>query len=50
MSNDLFTALLMPFVDIAQNFVDASFTILSLFGFSAPSVSAILNSLLGIGA
>jgi|GEM_PF-1906674 len=50
MSNDLFTALLMPIVDIAQNFVDASFTILSLFGFSAPSVSAILNSLLGIGA
>ena len=48
MGNDLLTTLFSPFVDLAQNFVDVSFAVLALFGFTAPNVSAIINSLFGI--
>lgn len=47
---DLLSAFLNPFLGIAQQFVDASFAVLSLFGFTAPNITEVFNSLLGIAA
>lgn len=47
MVSDLVTTLLSPVVAMMQNFLDASFTVLNLFGFSAPNVNSIITSLLG---
>ena len=47
MLTDLINTFLNPFLSILQNFVDASFTVVSLFGFSAPNVSNIVSGFLG---
>jgi len=48
MTDELFSTLLGPLVMAMQNFLDASFTVVALFGFNAPRVSDIINGLFGI--
>ncbi|HPF38136.1 MAG TPA: hypothetical protein P5081_09260 [Phycisphaerae bacterium] len=47
MVSDLVTTLFSPILAMMQNFLDASFTVLNLFGFSAPNVNSIVSGLLG---
>jgi hypothetical protein len=47
MVSDLVTTLFGPVLAMMQNFLDASFTVVSLFGFSAPNVNSLIASLLG---
>ncbi len=47
MVSDLVTTLLGPILAMMQNFLDASFTVVSLFGFSAPNVNSIVTGFLG---
>lgn len=47
---DLFSSLLSPILSAMQQFLDASFSVLALFGISAPNVTEFVNSILGISA
>lgn len=47
MTSDLVTTLLSPILDLMQNFLDVSFSVLSLFGFTAPNINSIISSFLG---
>lgn len=47
MVSELVTTLFSPVLAMMQNFLDASFTVLAFFGFSAPNVNSIVSSFLG---
>ncbi len=47
MTTDLISTLLSPIFQAMQNFLDASFTVLALFGFNAPRVSDLFGGIFG---